>query len=212
MNEEKHPLFFQRDFPVKFRSGFLILSLFLFVAHAGGALDFSRGFKGELLFCGFSGGHQELEGYKGLDSNGIALGGYTRFSYRNTLSIQPELLLALKGDVFKNSETDDRIGLTQLYLEVPVLLAVSFPLPVSMHIAPKIFGGPYFGVHIFSTGKASELELGINPFDFGVVTGYGVEVGRVFIEISHSVGLVAIAGNLRYDTHFLSVGFRMHEK
>ena len=197
---------------MKPRSAFLLCIFLLLAAPSLIALDFTYGFKGELLFCGFSGGHQKLSGYKGLDSNGVALGGYSKFSYRDILSIQPEILLALKGDKFENSTTGETIGLTQLYIEIPVLLGVSFPLPISMHIAPKIFGGPYFGIHLFSTGEADKLDLGIKSFDAGVVTGYGVEVGNLFFEISHTIGLVPIAGNLQYDTHFFAVGFRVPGK
>jgi hypothetical protein len=212
MKRRKHRWFVRRDCLLKTRSAFLLCFFLLLAAPSLGALDFSYGLKGELLFCGFSGGHPELAGYTGLDSNGFALGSYARFSYKDILSVQPELLFALKGDKFKNSNTGERIGLTQLYIEIPVLLGVSFPLPISLHIAPKIFGGPYFGIHLFSTGKASEFELGIKPFDVGVVTGYGIEVGRLFFEISHNIGLVPIAGNLHYDTHFISVGFRTQGK
>jgi len=197
---------------MKQSSASLLCLFLLLVAPSLNALDFTYGLKGELLFCGFSGGHSKLTGYTGLDSNGVALGGYSKFSYRDILSVQPEFLLALKGDKFENSTTGETIGLTQLYLEIPVLLGVSFPLPISMHIAPKIFGGPYFGIHLFSTGEASELDLGIKTFDAGVVTGYGVEVGSLFFEISHTIGLIPIAGNLKYDTHFISVGFRISGK
>jgi hypothetical protein len=198
--------------PLKQCTALLFVLLLFSVGGPCCALEISYGMKGELLFCGFTGEHPNLKDYSGQDSNGIALGSYARISYRNILSIQPELLLALKGDQFKSSVTGERINLTQLYLEIPVLFSVSFPLPTSIPIAPRIGIGPYWGVHLFSTGEATDFDLDINPFDFGVVIGYGVDVRRFSFDISHSVGLTAVSGNLRYDTHFLTIGFRIIEK
>jgi len=197
---------------MKRKSASLLCLFLLLAAPSLIALDFTYGLKGELLFCGFSGGHPNLKGYDGQDSNGIALGGYARFSYKNILSIQPELLMALKGDAFKNPATGERISLTQLYLELPLLFTVSFPLPTAVPIAPRIYAGPYWGVHLFSTGKVTDFELDIKPFDFGVVIGYGVDVRWFFFDIGHSVGLTSVSGNLKYDTHFLTVGFRIFER
>jgi hypothetical protein len=212
MKKKRNILIVLRDLLVKNSRAFLLCLFMLLAAPSLIALDFTYGIKGELLFCGFSGGHPSLEGYVGEDSNGIALGSYARFSYKNILCAQPELLMALKGDVFKNSVTGKRINLTQLYLELPLLFTVSFPLPTAVPIAPRIYAGPYCGVHLFSTGKATDFDLDINPFDFGIVTGYGVEVGWFFFEIAHSVGLTSVSGNLKYDTHFLTVGFRIFER
>jgi hypothetical protein len=173
------------------------------------ALDLSWGMKGELLFCGFSGGHPELKGFTGEDSNGIAAGGFLRISHEDILSIQPEIILSVKGDTFQQKTTREQIHLTQFYLELPVLLAVSFPLPVPGAPSPKIFAGPYLAIHLYSTGTVMERGIDINPVDFGVVVGFCVEVQKLFFELSHSVGLVAVSGDLTYDTHFIAVGVKM---
>jgi hypothetical protein len=174
------------------------------------ALDLSWGLKGELLFCGFSGGHPKLQDYTGEDSNGIAAGGFFRISHEDILSLQTELLLSVKGDKFQQKTTKEQIHLTQFYLELPLLLAVSFPLPVKGTPAPKIFAGPYLGIHLYSSGSVMDLGLDINPVDFGVIIGFCVEVQKLFFELSHSVGLVGVSGDLMYDTHFISVGIKMN--
>jgi len=188
---------------------FMILVFLLVIGGVAYSLDFSYGFKGELLFCGFLGSHPTLNGYTGEDSNGIALGGFTKLSYEDILSIQPELLLSLKGDKFKHSVTKEKISLTQFYIEIPVLFTVSFPLPTSLYIAPKVFTGPYFGIHLYSMGKVKDLGINIKPFDFGIVVGMGVEVHKIIFELSRSVGLTPVSGSLEYDTHFITIGIRL---
>jgi len=180
--------------------------LLMVIASTAFALDLSYGLKGELLFCGFSGGHSKLEGFTGEDSNGFALGGFAKLSHEDILSVQQEVLFAMKGDKFKNKETKEKISLTQFYIEIPVFLTVSFPLPLSIYLAPKIFVGPYLGIHLFSTGEVKDLGIDIKPYDFGVVVGLGVEVQKIIFELSHSVGLIPISGSLEYDTHFIAIG------
>ncbi len=191
----------------------VILMILVFLLVMGGiaySLDFSYGFKGELLFCGFLGGHPTLTGYTGEDSNGIALGGFTKLSYEDILSIQPELLFSIKGDKFKHLVTKEKISLTQFYIEIPVLFTIAFPLPTSLYyIAPKVFAGPYFGIHLYSMGKVKDMGINIKPFDFGIVVGMGVEVHKIILELSHSVGLIPVSGSLEYDTHFISIGIRL---
>jgi hypothetical protein len=187
----------------------IILVFLLVMGGVAYSLDFSYGFKGELLFCGFSGGHPTLNGYTGEDSNGVALGGFTKLSYEDILSIQPELLFSIKGDKFKHSVTKEKISLTQFYIEIPVLFTVSFPLPTSLYIAPKVFTGPYFGIHLYSMGKVKDMGIDIKPFDFGIVVGMGVEVHKIIFELSHSVGLTPVSGSLEYDTHFITIGIRL---
>jgi len=187
----------------------VIFMFFLLSPILCSALDFSWGLKGELLFCGFSGGHPKLQDFTGEDSNGLAAGGFLRISHEDILSLQPELLLSVKGDKFQQKTTNTQVYLTQFYLELPVLLAVSFPLPVQGTPTPKIFAGPYLGIHLYSSGSVMDLGLDINPVDFGVIVGYCVEVNTLFFELSHSVGLLEVSGDLTYDTHFIAVGVKM---
>jgi len=67
----------------------------------------------------------------------------------------------------------------------------------------------YLAFHLYSTGTVMERGIDINPVDFGIVVGFCVEVQKLFFELSHSVGLVAVSGDLKYDTHFIAVGVKM---
>lgn len=192
----------------------IIMAFVVFIVIAGTAfaLDLSYGVKSELLFTGFTGSHSKLEGFSRKEGNGFALGGFAKISLEDILSVQPELLFNIKTDKYINKETDEKLSLILFYIEAPILFNVSFPLPVSIYLAPKLFAGPYFGIHLFSNDDVKSLGIDFKPYDFGIIVGMGIDVQKMSFEITHREGLISLSESLKHDTHSINIGVKLKLK
>lgn len=114
---------------------------------------------------------------------GFAVGGYLDIQLNKIIGIQPQILFSQKGgreDYYGNLESVYSFN----YLELPILVKISFPNVIS----PFIVVGPSIGMNLFGheTIKAKEEQEGsdykqkfnfsFNIFDIGIVGGVGVKL------------------------------------
>jgi hypothetical protein len=121
----------------------------------------------------------------------MSLGGYVGIPVNRTFAVQPEALFTMKGD------SEDAGGVsasTKLnYIEVPVLARAQFMHDASAR--PSIYAGPTVGFNISANVEAddgtgsieADIKDNVNPIDFGVAFGGGVEIP--FSNGKNSVGL-----------------------
>lgn len=150
---------------------------------------------------------------------GFKMGVGMEYSFNNTWSIQPSLLLSTKGmkvtDVpmlKANYEiTDFSLTVNQMYIEMPINAQARFALCNYMNIV--VSAGPYFAYGIggkstakttFENGSSVELnsqtfgneisedglsDLNLNKFDFGVGGGVALEFGKLSLGMETQFGL-----------------------
>jgi hypothetical protein len=147
----------------------------------------------EDLYGGIKGGvniaNQSVDPDAELDSRtGMSVGGYFGIPVNQTLAVQPEGLFTMKGSKYET-------GSSKLnYIEVPVLARASFMHDASAR--PAIFAGPAVGFNISAkaedeTEEEVDIKDSVNPIDFGMVVGGGVDIP--FSEGKNSFGI-----DLRY--------------
>lgn len=147
------------------------------------------GFKAGLNLADVVGGASDV--FERTTKVAYAAGGFVRFPLNDTFSIQPEVLFTMKGngaDTSAFSEDGDLdIEFKQNYIEVPLLLAIDLG---QGKVRPVLLVGPYMArrldskVVFRSQGESSEsdVEEDFRDFDFGLIVGGGLELGRVMIE------------------------------
>jgi hypothetical protein len=170
------------------------------------SLDFSYGVKGGPVFSRLNGDNSKLQGFDEVIRVGFTMGGFARISHEDILGVQPEILFTMKGSDFKNDETDQEVKLLLFYIEMPILFSVSYPLPLSYHLAPKLFAGPSLGIHLFSSKDVNDLDLDIKTFDLGLALGVGLDVRNLSIEVKYNRGLTSISGDLENEILSLTLG------
>lgn len=124
---------------------------------------------------------------------GLALGGFVGIPVLPSVRVQPEALFMMKGD---QESADGMTGSFKLnYIEVPVLAKIGFLNQSSAH--PSLFFGPSIS---FNTTAKAEVSGGgsdgstdvkdyVNPVDFGVVVGGGVDFQNFGIDVRYTRGL-----------------------
>lgn len=116
------------------------------------------------------------------------------------LSLQPELLYAMKGSTFE-AEGEDITGKFD-YIELPVL--IKFNIPMEGNFKPCIFAGPSVGMNVRAKGEASMMGMSVdidfkdatNTMDFGIVGGAGfgwaVGTGMLTFDARYEMGLTKV--------------------
>ena len=142
------------------------------------------------------------DGYN--ESNiGFLAGGFGVWPIGGPTAIQVEALFSQKGAKLSESVDDLEASLELDYLDIPVLLRVDGPVFGSSRL--HFFGGPSVSFRTaarskvtntgfeFDEGSIDDIEDDIEPFDYGIVAGAGVDIGRrIVIDARYSWGLATI--------------------
>ena len=125
------------------------------------------------------------------------------------LFIQPELLFTLKGESYWNEAANEKRRVSLYYIEIPVFFMAAYPLPTPVHIAPRVFFGPYFGLHILTGGDTKDLGIDVKPLDLGLILGIGIDVQKMLFEIQYGFGFTKISESLKFGIKSVMVGIKL---
>jgi len=173
-----------------------------------GAVGF--GFKGGLSVATLRGSLPTDGLIENSSKLGIGAGGWVAIPLTPNLSLQPELNYVQKGTSLGSFDLTDPFGIVtgtaELleavdYLELPVLLRVSFP--TGGRVSPYLVGGPVVGFRLSQqlriTGTISagtDIDL-FKSTDFGAALGAGSELGRGqfrgTLETRYTLGLTTVS-------------------
>lgn len=124
---------------------------------------------------------------------GLIAGGWVSWAVTTRIDIQPEVLFSRKGaSVEEGGVTVDTI---LDYLDVPVLAKYRLIGTPSRNL--HLLGGPSFDIGLKAKVKATfggepfeqDVTDELERFEFGVVAGAGLQVGRVSVEGRYTWGL-----------------------
>lgn len=141
-----------------------------------GGLAFSSLYGSDVADCGWQ--------------QGVCVGVSTEYSILGLVSIQPGLLYVQKGaqcdvDPFTGSDIGEKYTVKLDYLELPVLAALSVPLPSL--VKPRVFAGPYVAYNLKAQGSyanASPTDLDfIKTLDYGAVIGVGTDLDFILAKV-----------------------------
>lgn len=143
---------------------------------------------------------------------GFHAGIFTEIAVSEYISIQPELLLATRGnertygdegglaDDF-NIEGDVRFNL--FYLDLPILLKATLAEVINLHAGPYV--SYLLGANVSAEGDlipdgTEDLERNnFDNWDYGVAVGVGVDLAAVSIGLRYNLGLNEIANSTETD-------------
>lgn len=172
--------------------------LVLVVLCAG--LSFSQvgfGIKGGVNFAN-TGGVDALAGSKAL--TGFAAGGYLEFNVPFLFTIQPEVLYSQKGFTAEQNVLGYDVKATGHfnYLEIPVLLKFSLPVPI---VKPSLYAGPAMGILLSAKEKAevtglatqeSDVKDSTASTDWGFVIGASANIAVITVDIRYTMGVATL--------------------
>lgn len=191
----------------KFLTIALALLGVVLIAPANAQTNAKMGFKGNL-------GIVNLTGDISANKATIGFGGGALFRYYASpeFSIQPELLISLKGT---KEEGDDGEKLKLTYVEVPVLLM--YHPPTKGNIVPGFYFGPQLSFLMSAKSGGEDIKDMINSTDFGLVIGAGIDVssrekGSLFLDLRYALGLSNIAkesdgDSIKNGAFFLGISY-----
>lgn len=173
----------------------LLLALGVVANHATAQNGTTFGVRGGLNFANLNDTDSDAD----IDSRtGLMAGVYARIHIPNSpVYLQPEVLYTQKGaessDLFEDQEATLKIKLD--YIEVPVLARFDFITGGS--ITPHVYFGPYVSFSInseveVSDGESSfagDIEEDVKDLNFGIVTGAGLDFGRLNLGVRYGAGL-----------------------
>jgi hypothetical protein len=179
----------------------VVLFIIFILAGVAYSAEISTGVKAALNFPNLKGGHSELEDLSRTSKPGFSGGGYLRISSDdNILAIQPELLLTMTN-IKITEEKGDKSNLHIFYLDVPLLLRGSFPLPVPNYFAPFIFTGPYISIKLKNIYRGdNHPSIKISNFNIGVLIGVGINLENISFEGAYVRDLTNYNDYLRYHS------------
>ncbi len=155
------------------------------------------GIKGGVNFANIGGADARTDS-KSL--TGFAAGGYLEISLPVLFTIQPEVLYSMKG--FAVERQYDKHTIHFNYLEIPVLVKYSFPVPV---VKPSLYAGPAMGILL---SAKEEDEFGGLPtvetdftdnttsVDWGLVLGASANIAVITVDIRYTLGLATVEKNI----------------
>ena len=129
---------------------------------------------------------------------GFAAGGYLEISLPVLFTIQPEVLYSQKGFIDENFlGTNVKVTSHFNYLEIPVLVKFSLPIPV---VKPSLYAGPAMGILLSAkakaeaSGQSSETDIKdqITSTDWGLVVGASANIAIITVDIRYTLGLATI--------------------
>lgn len=137
-----------------------------------------------------------------VDESKMHPGFYTgigaEYAFDETWSIRPSLLFTMKG--VKQEYEGDKLIFNPMYIELPVMGAVSFPVTDGMNLV--VSTGPYFAYGIAGKckeeyeGDKNEVDFFGNDagkrFDLGWGVGVAAEFGKFFVDLKGEWGLTKV--------------------
>ena len=123
---------------------------------------------------------------------GVAVGGFLSVRFGDGFAIQPEVLYTQKGVRIADNTAQGAVNLD--FVDVPVLARYTFGKGKARGF---VLGGPSFDfktrakVNFTSDGRSEEEDISsdVETFEFALVFGGGVEIGRFTVEARWSEGL-----------------------
>jgi hypothetical protein len=176
---------------------FLLAALMLCTAVQAGAAD--RPTVGPSL--GLSIANFRGDDSEGLDSRiGVCLGGFIEYPITPIVSVQVEVLYAMKGATESGSGID--LTWSMDYIEVPVLVRLN--MAPAGGVRPYLLAGPSIGLNVGAEwkveGYGQSVALGIDDYvkgsDIGLIFGGG---------IGFPVGSRMLSLEGRYDMGFATI-------
>jgi outer membrane protein with beta-barrel domain len=127
---------------------------------------------------------------------GLVAGGFVNRSLFGRFELQPEVLYAQKGTTIDEAGAALHIELD--VLDVPVV--VRYPLMGPPHRRVIVFAGPSVGFRIRARLKTTlggeeeeeDVKDDVEPAEFGVVFGAGMEFGRVHVDGRYDWGITDV--------------------
>lgn len=148
-------------------------------------------------------------GFSNETRAGFVGGIFLKYNINEMFSIQPEVLVAVKGgrqDAGKRTVAgvavpSQRFDYNLTYLDIPVLVNVTFP--TQSPISPKLFFGPQVGFLLNAKEKFEEngkqihdkdIKSNMTKADFSLVFGAGLDVAvtakaKVLLDLRYDLGL-----------------------
>lgn len=135
------------------------------------------------------------------------------YAFDETWSVRPSLLFTTKG--VKQDFDGEKMTYNPMYIELPIMGAVSFPISDGMNLV--ISTGPYFAYGIGGKVKDgdvkynifgdSEEEGGFKRFDCGWGVGLTAEFGKFFVGLNGEFGITKVVdGEQSYRNSNFSIG------
>lgn len=134
---------------------------------------------------------------------GFLAGGFAVLPVGGALAVQIEALFSQKGAQFSADEENLEATLELDYLDVPIMLRIDGPLLGNNRL--HFFGGPSLAFRMgarsklsdesfeYAQGSIDDIEDDIEPFEYGIVVGAGLDIGRrVVIDGRYTWGLSTI--------------------
>jgi hypothetical protein len=135
---------------------------------------------------------------------GFAGGAYLDIDVPFLFTIQPEVLYSMKG--YGLDESLSLFGSTYSakatvnlnYLEIPVLIKYSFPVPV---VKPSVFVGPSMGILLNAKAKVdvtgqptqnTDIKSSTTSTDWGFVFGASANILVVTVDVRYTLGLTSL--------------------
>lgn len=166
----------------------------LFTAYS--VAQIGLGIKGGVNFANV-GGTDAPPGAKTL--TGFAAGGYVEISLPLLFTIQPEILYSQKGTTYDQTVlgTNFKVTAKLNYLEIPVLVKYSFPVPV---VKPSLYVGPAMGILLSAKGtveaggqsQEEDIKDQTTSTDWGLVVGASAHIAIITVDVRYTLGLTTI--------------------
>lgn len=189
------------------RRTLVIVLIFTFTSMSLSADVLSYGVKRGVNFAKFggldAGFHKDEPGpYECKYKIGFSTGLFASVSPIDIIAIQSAILFSSKGTKVEFEGLEGLEFDHLYYIEIPLLLKF-YPIKISISRI-NIFSGPYLGMNVINRYKTTDdvkdfyelLDLepegeyeDVKTLDFGLVFGLGVDIGRILIEGSFSLGL-----------------------
>jgi hypothetical protein len=142
---------------------------------------------------------------------GFAAGGYLEISLPMLFTIQPEVFYSMKGSIVEQG--NDKATLHLNYLEIPVLVKYSLPIPV---VKPSLYAGPAMGILLSSKEKdesaglptvETDLKDITTSTDWGLVIGASANIAVITVDVRYTLGLATInkSGQLKVFNRVFSI-------
>jgi hypothetical protein len=185
----------------------LTIIVLLLTAAATPALDLGVGIKGGVNLSNYLGndtgsGNDMKLGYVG--------GLFGTVSVFSALALQQELLISLKGTRAEFSNMVVREHLT--YVEMPLMIKYYPPIPIAKI---NLFTGPYVAFTLRAKyredSNSTDIKDMVEPVDYGLVFGTGVDLEKVTIDGRYTLGLKKLSTNgsdIKNSVLSLQIGYR----
>ena len=120
-------------------------------------------------------------------------GAFLTYQLSPKISIQPELLFAVKGT--NQGGILNLLDWASNYIEFPILVKYNFP--TGRAVKPILYAGPSFSYLTSSEFKVIFVDVfdvteGMKRFDFGLVFGAGLDYKKITFDMRYTLGFANI--------------------